>query len=95
MPPNNVDIAAQGNESSPLEPLFERLSRYAVIYTDRLHMAIASALLNREVHLFASSYWKIPAIYQSSLKQRFPKIQFHGDTDFRQHYPRSEPLVLN
>lgn len=75
MPPGNVDISALGFEYDPVELMFEQVGKSRVIVTDRLHVAIAAALLSREVWLFASRYFKIPAIHRSSLAECFPSVR--------------------
>ena len=94
LPPGNVDISDQGVTYSDLFPLFETLSCYEVIYTDRLHVAIASGLLGKEVHLFSSSYFKIRAIYESSIKGVFDRVYFHDDyTLASQAHPVAETVL--
>lgn len=46
--------------------------------TDRLHVAIAGALLGKSVELHANSYFKNRAVYQFSLRS-FPSVRFVGD----------------
>jgi exopolysaccharide biosynthesis predicted pyruvyltransferase EpsI len=54
-----------------------------VIYTDRLHIAIAGSLLKKRVHVFAGSYYKVKAIFQYSIEEHFPHTTWHsGFFDF-------------
>lgn len=46
--------------------------------TDRLHIAIAGALLGREVLFYANNYYKNQAIYDFSIKERFPNVHWMG-----------------
>lgn len=46
--------------------------------TDRLHIAIAGALLGREVLLYPNNYYKNQAIYDFSMKERFPNVHWMG-----------------
>lgn len=48
--------------------LLDTVGRADVIVTNRLHIGIAGALLNKRVHLQENSYGKIHAVYESSLK---------------------------
>jgi exopolysaccharide biosynthesis predicted pyruvyltransferase EpsI len=64
--------------------LFRFLNAYQEIETDRLHIAIAAALLGKRVKLYANSYYKCEAVYQYSLTERFPALQWMG------HEQRSE-----
>lgn len=54
------------------------LSRHEVVATDRLHVAIAAALLGLEVELHPNSYYKCAAVWEHSLKSRFPRIRWMG-----------------
>lgn len=77
LPYNNVDISRLGRAHTPVAPLFDRLSLAKRIYTNRLHLGIAGALLGREVQLFANDYFKIRAIFHSSIEPHFPNVQFN------------------
>lgn len=48
------------------------------LHTDRLHIAIAGALLGREVLFYANTYYKNQAIYDFSIKSRFPHVHWMG-----------------
>ena len=53
------------------------------IYTDRLHIAVAGSLLNKRVHVFAGSYYKVKSIFQYSIEEHFPHTAWHsGFSDF-------------
>jgi hypothetical protein len=39
-----------------------------------LHVCIAATLLGRRVYLFRGNYFKIEAIYKSSLQPHFPNV---------------------
>jgi hypothetical protein len=77
LPIGNRDITAEGTHLSETEPLFEALSQYETIHTDRLHVAIASCLLDREVHLYAGGYFKNRAVFLSSIQPNFERAWFH------------------
>ncbi len=79
IPPNNSDLSLKGNHLSDIEPFFEDINKYAVIHTDRLHVAIAACLLNKEVHIYPGSYFKNKAVYLSSMKGYFDKVYFHHE----------------
>jgi Polysaccharide pyruvyl transferase len=74
VPPRNIDVSALGTERDGPTRVFEEIGKSAVIVTDRLHLAIAAALLGRRTFLFPGSYFKIPAIYESSIRQNFPHV---------------------
>lgn len=77
IPPGNVDLSQLGNHLSPSEPFFAAIAKYAVVHTDRLHVAIATCLLGRELHLYPGAYFKNRAVFQSSIEGRFPNVHFH------------------
>jgi len=82
LPKSNYDISNTGNESTPVYRFFDEISKYEKIYTDRLHVAIAASLMNEEVHLYSGNYFKIKAIYLSSLKANYPHTYFYDSIDF-------------
>lgn len=82
IPPENNDLSYKGNHFSDVYPFFEELAKYSVIHTDRLHVAIASCLLGKELHLYPGSYFKNRAVYMSSMKDCFENVYFHEDFDF-------------
>jgi exopolysaccharide biosynthesis predicted pyruvyltransferase EpsI len=55
------------------------LSRYDEIRTNRLHLAIAGALLGKRVKFYPNSYYKCEAVYEFSMKGRFPNVQWRGN----------------
>lgn len=77
IPPDNVDLSAQGSESDGVHAFFEYLSRYREVHTDRLHVAIGASLLGREVHLYPGRYFKNKAIFTSSLAPFYPNVRWH------------------
>jgi exopolysaccharide biosynthesis predicted pyruvyltransferase EpsI len=81
-PNKNVDISAKGNVTSEDITFFNKIAQYSVIHTDRLHVAIASCLCEREVHLYPNSYFKNEAVFHSSLNESFGNITFHENFDF-------------
>ena len=67
LPRSNRDISREGYAMASLSSLMEAISSYEQIHTDRLHLAIAGALLNREVFLYPNSYFKNRAVFEHSL----------------------------
>lgn len=59
----------------------EFIARFDAIVTDRLHVAIAAALLEKECLLFANSYGKNRAVYELSLRDRFPMVRWCDSLD--------------
>ncbi len=50
------------------------LNRFEEIHTNRLHVAIAGALLRKKIFLSANSYFKCRAVYEFSMKKDFPNV---------------------
>lgn len=75
LPQSNIDISYKGYATKPLNELIEVLQKYEQINTDRLHIAIATALIGKRVKLFPNSYYKNRAVFNYSLK-RFSNVSF-------------------
>lgn len=58
--------------------LLRFVDRYNCIRTNRLHVAIAGALLGKRVHFYPNSYYKCREVYQFSMKGRFPNVTWLG-----------------
>lgn len=74
----DVAVAAARSKSKCLELvhcLIDHIVPYAVVKTNRLHVAILSVLLGKEVVLHRNSYWKNFEVYDYSLRV-FPNIRF-------------------
>lgn len=56
------DISLLGSHRSKITPFFQILNGYKKIVTDRMHVAIAGAMLGKEVELYSSDYFKAPAV---------------------------------
>lgn len=86
LPPDNVDLSQVfmfGVAPAPVafhaaRSLFRTLLKFDEIRTDRLHVAISSALLGKRVLFHANNYYKSRAVYDYSIKGRFPKVQWMG-----------------
>lgn len=50
------------------------LSIFDEIHTNRLHVAIAGALLQKKVLFSANSYFKCRAVYEFSMREHFPNV---------------------
>ncbi|NDY91937.1 hypothetical protein [Ideonella livida] len=77
LPVGNLDLSNKGKHDTDVAPFFEHLSRYAVVHTDRLHVAIGAAMLGKSVHLYPSAYFKIRAIFKSSVEPHFENVTLH------------------
>lgn len=58
--------------------ILRMLNRYEEVRTNRLHLAIAGALLGKTVKFYPNSYYKCEAVYRFSMKDRFPNVQWMG-----------------
>jgi exopolysaccharide biosynthesis predicted pyruvyltransferase EpsI len=56
--------------------LLKFLDSFDVINTNRLHVAIAAALLGKQVNLSPNSYFKCRAVYEYSLRETFPNVSW-------------------
>lgn len=48
------------------------------INTDRLHVCIAAAMLGKSVNFYPNSYYKCEAVYNYSIKSKFPNVRWMG-----------------
>lgn len=71
---SSFDISLLGNQRSKITPFFKILNGYKHITTDRMHVAIAGAMLDKQVTLYSSDYFKAPAVFRSSLADKFPNV---------------------
>jgi exopolysaccharide biosynthesis predicted pyruvyltransferase EpsI len=86
LPPDNVDLATlfgYGTNSERIAfyvtyRILKTLNRYRTVRTDRLHVCIAAALLGKTVEFFPNNYFKCEAIYQYSMKDKFPNVRWMG-----------------
>jgi exopolysaccharide biosynthesis predicted pyruvyltransferase EpsI len=54
------------------------INHYQTVRTDRLHICIAAAMLGKTVELFSNNYYKCEAVYQYSMKNKFPNVHWMG-----------------
>lgn len=52
------------------------VAQFEAVRTDRLHIGILGALLGKRVTLHANNYYKNRAVYEWSLAERFPNVEF-------------------
>lgn len=58
--------------------MFRFINGYREVRTDRLHVAIAAALLGKQVKMYANNYYKCEAVYKASFEGRFPNVTWMG-----------------
>ncbi|MEY3394215.1 MAG: hypothetical protein RL346_451 [Verrucomicrobiota bacterium] len=61
--------------------VFRFMNRFDEVRTNRLHMAIAGALLGKQVKFYPNNYYKCEAVYRFSLENRFPNVQWIGELE--------------
>ncbi|MBV1798187.1 polysaccharide pyruvyl transferase family protein [Siccirubricoccus sp. G192] len=84
LPSNNVDLSVTARTVGDDRASFlvqaaaflTQVAQFDRIFTDRLHVAIAGALLGRSVVMFDNDYGKNAAIYRLSLQERFDCVEF-------------------
>lgn len=68
------DLSSMGNHLSPITPFFQVLAQFSQIVTDRMHVAIASAMLGLEVELYPGNYNKSVAVYSHTIQRFYPNV---------------------
>jgi len=77
----NVDISASGTHRSDPLVFLRFIDQYSVIATDRLHVAIGAMLLGKRVLIVEGNYFKIRAIFNSSIKGIFSNCELVQDSE--------------
>ncbi|MCX5700356.1 MAG: polysaccharide pyruvyl transferase family protein [Candidatus Omnitrophica bacterium] len=87
LPVDNIDVSNllsykkiinRANAVWVSNQLIRLVNSFAKIKTDRLHIAICAALLNKEVYFYKNSYYKNEAIYRFSFEKQFPNVRWMG-----------------
>lgn len=79
----NRDLSKFGKTQDPIDGFVSAVADSAEVHTNRLHVGIAAALLGRETYLSDNNYFKIRAIFHSSIEGTFPNVRFNAPTDFK------------
>ncbi len=58
--------------------LLNYIKKFNAVSTDRLHLCVAAAMLNKNVEFSSNSYFKCKAVYEYSLQDRYPNINWLG-----------------
>lgn len=72
----NRDLSKEGKAQHPVDGFIRAIAQCETVHTNRLHVGIAAALLGRQTNLSANDYFKIRAIYDSSISSAFPNVDF-------------------
>lgn len=86
LPAGNIDISGKFSFGTHDEDvckyaaamLFQYVNRFSEIRTNRLHVAIPGALLGKQVKLYSNSYFKCKAVYEYSIKEKYPNVEWMG-----------------
>ncbi len=86
LPTHNVDLSAvfsygvgpEAVANHAASWLLSTLSQFDEIHTNRLHIAISSAVLGKSVKFYSNNYYKCRAVYEHSMKDRFSNVQWMG-----------------
>jgi exopolysaccharide biosynthesis predicted pyruvyltransferase EpsI len=70
----NFDLSDSGHHKSDPQDFLRHIDQFEEVATDRLHVAIGAAILGKRVALVTNNYFKIRAVFDTSLKGRFPKV---------------------
>lgn len=91
LPGDNLDLSLKLKQG-PLSPfiahavtrqMLRYLSLFPTIKTNRLHVCIGAALIGKKVVFYPNNYYKNCAVYEHSIKDRFPNVTWreNGRTD--------------
>lgn len=75
IPDGNQDISSGDGGVRNLTDWLDVISAHEQIHTDRLHVAIAGALMEKDVMLYPNRYFKNKAVFDYSLAE-FPNVEF-------------------
>lgn len=85
-PAGNLDLSklfAYGTKNNSLTfysswRLLNFINQYDEIRTDRLHLCIGGAILDKRVKMYPNNYYKNEAVYHHSIKDKFPNVIWMG-----------------
>ena len=86
VPPDNIDVSAllargvypEVVARSTARRFLQFLEGFETINTNRLHVAIGGAMLGKVVNMYPNRFYKNWAVYEFSLKDRFPRVRWMG-----------------
>lgn len=85
IPNGNIDISLAWNGDlwtnsdfvdSATTSMADFISQYECVSSDRLHVSIMSSFLDRQVNFYPNEYFKNEAVFEHSIKERFPNTKF-------------------
>ena len=88
IPENNVDLSSKLNKCGNTAKInvikdvslsiFDYLSKFETINTNRLHIAIAGSLLDKNVNFYRNSYYKNKSVFEYSINNIYKNTIFHN-----------------
>lgn len=88
VPKENIDLSVvinydfsmsdESKVSNTANAIFGFLNQFEVVRTNRLHICIAAAILGKKVYFYGNSYWKNESVYEYSIKDNFPNVNWMG-----------------
>jgi len=87
IPPGNVDVsrvfeygvAPRSNALQATTSTLSYLDQFKHIVTNRLHIGILGGLLNKEVDFYPNNYFKNKAVFEFSMRDRFPNVRWRAN----------------
>lgn len=80
-PDRNWDLSLLGDSFTEIGSLLRIVGRFSEVWTDRLHIGIAGALMGARVHLLEGNYGKVEEVFGASIRHRFANVTFHEWVD--------------
>ena len=78
-----VDDMSEWSCATTARHLAKAIAPYEKVRTDRLHIAILSALIGKRVHMLDNSYGKNRDIFEHSIRDYFDNVEFGEPADHR------------
>ncbi len=81
LPKPNLDLSKKGRAHTPLDRFLEHIGSYKTVRTNRLHIGIAATMLGRQSEIYSNDYFKIKAIFDSSIADHYENAAYFGSYD--------------
>jgi len=99
VPADNLDLAQEFSHGTKNPHvchtgsfhMLQYLDTFEVVETNRLHVCIASALLGKHVKFWPNSYFKNRAVYEFSIRDRLPNVDWAEGPDEEPAVPDHNP----
>lgn len=90
LPRSNRDISSRGKTHTPIKNFLRIIASYETVHTNRLHVGVAATLLGRKTFIYSNNYFKIDAIFKSSIAPYFDNAELHAQFD--PSYVKADPF---